>query len=122
ADLHQDTRRHLRPVQTERDLVIAIVLIWHGQGKMVEDALAEAVADGEAMRRCEIDPRLPLRGIGGAALALLFNQPHLLGLPLSVSLRAQRSNLALIGLDLSRLLRRCASRNDSLQAVTVEAK
>src|SRR5579862_2931341 len=76
ADLHQNTRRHLRPMETERDLVIAVVPARHGQGKMVEDALAEAVADGEAVRRREVDPRLPFRGIGGAALALLFDQSH----------------------------------------------
>src|SRR5439155_14561217 len=83
ADLHQNARRDLRPMQAERDLVVAIVPARHGQGEVVEDALAEAMADREAMRRREVDPRLPFRGIDGAPLTLPFNQSHL-GSPLVI--------------------------------------
>ena len=41
----------------EGDLVVAVGGAGHAQGEMVEDALMEAVADGEAMRRRQIDTR-----------------------------------------------------------------
>ncbi len=63
-------------MQAERDLVVAVVPARHGEGEVVEDALAEAVPDGEAMRRREIDARLPLRLISGAPIALGFDQLH----------------------------------------------
>src|SRR5438477_7854867 len=76
ADLHQAARGHLRPMQPERDLVITVALARHGQRKMVEDAFAQAVRHGEAMRRREIDPRVPLRRIDFVARAARFHQSH----------------------------------------------
>src|SRR6185437_11279869 len=76
ADLHQNAGGHLRPMEAKRDLVVAIVPARHGQREVVEDAFAEAMADGEAMGGGEIDPCLPLRFIGRAAVVLGFNQLH----------------------------------------------
>jgi hypothetical protein len=77
ADFHQAARRHLRPVQAERDLIIAVVFAGHRQGEMVEDSLAETVRHGHPMRRRQIDPRLPFRCIDRAARAVRFHQSHL---------------------------------------------
>jgi len=43
---------------------------------VVEDPLAEAVADREAVRRGQIDPDLPFGHISGGAPARRFNQTH----------------------------------------------
>ena len=42
---------HLRPMQPEGDLVVAVGLARHRQRQMVEDALVEAVHDGERDER-----------------------------------------------------------------------
>src|SRR5262249_37075945 len=69
AHFHEAARRHLGPMQPERDLVVAVVGAGHAQGEMVEDALVEPVHHGETMRGGEINPRLPLcRGHVDAAL------------------------------------------------------
>jgi len=75
ADFHQAARRHLRPMQPERDLVIAVVLARHGEREMVEDPFAEAVRHGHPVRRRQIDPRLPFRCVDRAAAAR-FHQSH----------------------------------------------
>jgi len=62
ADLHEGRGRHLGPVHPERNLVVAIAAAGHHEGQMIEDALVEAVHEGESMRRRQIDPRLPLLG------------------------------------------------------------
>ena len=61
ADLHEAARRHLGPVQAERDLVVAVVGAGHAEREVIEDPLVEAVHHGEPVRGREIDPRLPLR-------------------------------------------------------------
>jgi hypothetical protein len=58
ADLHEAACGDFRPMQTERDLVIAIVAAGHRQRQMIEDALMETVLDREPVRRCEVDARL----------------------------------------------------------------
>ena len=62
ADLHEGRGLHLRPVQAERDLVVAVGLARHRQRQVIEDALVEAVHDGDAVGGGEIDARLPLLG------------------------------------------------------------
>jgi hypothetical protein len=47
-------------VRAERDLKIAVVAAGHDEGQVVEDAFVEALPVGQAMRRGEIDARLPL--------------------------------------------------------------
>ena len=55
---------HLRPVHPERDLVVAVGAAGHDEGEVVEDALVEAVDDGDAVGGGEIDPGLPFLGRG----------------------------------------------------------
>jgi hypothetical protein len=65
ADLHEGRGLHLRPVQAERDLVVAVGLAGDDEGEVVEDALVEPVLDGHAVGGGQIDAGLPL---GGAAV------------------------------------------------------
>src|SRR6202790_4035256 len=75
ANFHEGRGRHLGPVHSERDLVVAVAVARHDQGEVVEDALAEIVHVGEAMRRREIDPRLPF--LGAAIVKRLWRNPEL---------------------------------------------
>ena len=68
-DLHERGSGHLRPVQAERDLEVAVLLARHGEGEVVEDPLLEAVHHGEPVGRGEVDAGLPL-GLGVPGLAL----------------------------------------------------
>ena len=61
GDFHQAASRHLGPMQSEGDLVVAVVAARHRQSEVVEDALAEPVLDRQTVRRREIDARLLLR-------------------------------------------------------------
>src|SRR5205085_11437374 len=63
ADFHEAARRHLAPVQAERDLVVAVVRAGDAEGQVVEDAFVETVHHGQAMGGREIDPRLRPRGL-----------------------------------------------------------
>jgi hypothetical protein len=49
-------------MHAERDLVVAVAATRHREGQVIEDAFTETLVEGEAMRRREIDPRLPLLG------------------------------------------------------------
>jgi hypothetical protein len=50
-------------VQTERYLVIAVVVSGDARGEVIEDAFVEAVMHRHAVCGCQIDARLPLRGL-----------------------------------------------------------
>src|ERR1700676_3204509 len=63
----------------ERDLVVAVAAAGHDQGQVVEDSLAEAVHEGEAMRSRQIDARLPF--LGAAIGKRLRRNPELHGHP-----------------------------------------
>ena len=67
AHFHETARRHLRPVQPERDLVIAFAA-GNPERQMIEDPLVELVHHREPVSRGEIDPRLPSRRADVAAL------------------------------------------------------
>ena len=69
ADLHERGRGHLRPVQAERDLEVAVPLARHGEGEVVEDPLLEPVHDRDPVGRGEVDAGLPL-GLGVRGLPL----------------------------------------------------
>jgi hypothetical protein len=62
----------------ERDLVIAVATIRHDEGQVVEDPLAEALREGEPVRRRKVDPRLPL--LGAALFKRFRRNPELHGL------------------------------------------
>jgi hypothetical protein len=51
-------------MHAEGDLVVAVRFAGNDMRKVVEDSLVKAMHDGKAMRRCQIDPRIPF---GGAA-------------------------------------------------------
>ena len=55
----QTARRDLGPVQSKRDLQIAIVGARHREGKVIEDHLAETLSIRKSMRCREVDARLP---------------------------------------------------------------
>src|SRR5262249_3901707 len=62
ADFHEAACRHLRPVQPERDLVVAIVAPRHTKGQMVENPLVETVHHRQTVRCRQIHAPLPLDG------------------------------------------------------------
>src|SRR5436305_2601415 len=68
SDFHEAARRHLGPVEPERNLVVAIVGAGDPECQMVEDALMKVVHHAEPMRGGEIDARLPARGFEVYAL------------------------------------------------------
>ena len=70
ADLHEAARRHLGPVQAERNLVVAFAA-GHPQRQVIEDPLVEPVHHRKPVGRGEIDPRLPLCRAGVAAVSLI---------------------------------------------------
>jgi hypothetical protein len=59
AHFDQTARGDLGPVQSKRDLQIAIVGAGHREGEVVEDPLAETLSIGKPMRCGEVDARLP---------------------------------------------------------------
>jgi hypothetical protein len=58
-NFHERTRLHLRPMQAEGYLIVAIGLARHGQGQVIEDALVQAVHHGGPMGRRQVDASLP---------------------------------------------------------------
>src|SRR5579859_4921377 len=62
ADFHEAACRNLRPMQPERDLVVAVALAGNRQSQVIENAFAETMPDGKPVRGGEIDSRLPLGG------------------------------------------------------------
>src|SRR6202011_105391 len=75
ADFHEGGGGHLGPMHPERYLVVAGAAARHHEGQMVEDALAKALVEGEAMRGREIHPRLPF--LGAAVIERLRRNPEL---------------------------------------------
>src|SRR5262245_17951793 len=59
---HERARLHLRPMQTEGNLIVAVGLARHGQGQVIENALVQPVHHGGAMGRSQVDAGLPLLG------------------------------------------------------------
>ena len=68
ADLHERGCGHLRPVQPERDLQVAILLARNGEGQVIEDSLLKSVHHGKPVGRGEIDAGLPF-GLGVSRLS-----------------------------------------------------
>src|SRR5207249_12305573 len=67
---HEAARRHLGPVQAERNLVVAFAA-GHPQRQVIEDPLVEPVHHRKPVGRGEIDPRLPLCRADVAAVSLI---------------------------------------------------
>jgi hypothetical protein len=63
-------------MEAKRDLQIAVIGAWYGEGEVIEDPLTEPLPVGEAVRRREVDTRLPSCGIWGDAMRLSRYQPH----------------------------------------------
>src|SRR4029077_12699799 len=74
TDFHEAARRHLGPIEAERDLVVAVVRARHPEGQVIEDALVEAVHHAQPVRGREIDAGLPARGFEVYALVDGFLQ------------------------------------------------
>src|SRR5215471_10851241 len=70
TDLHEAACGDRRPVQSERDLEVAIVSAGCGKREMIENALAETLNVGELTGGGQIDARPPNGGIGVGILPL----------------------------------------------------
>jgi hypothetical protein len=68
AHFHQAARRHLGPIEAERDLIVAVIRARHAEGQVIEDAFVEPPHHADPVRCREIDPRLPARGLEVDAL------------------------------------------------------
>src|SRR5262249_24609198 len=62
ADLHEGAGAHFRPVQAERDLIVAVGLAGDRQREVVEDTFVEAMHHGKPVGGGKIDARLPFLG------------------------------------------------------------
>src|SRR5262249_41107035 len=63
TDLHQAAGGHLGPMQAKRDLQVAVFGTGYREGEVIEDSLAKPLPVRQAVRRREIDTRLPRHGI-----------------------------------------------------------
>ena len=60
VDLHEAAGIDLGPMQTERDLIVAVRSARHSQCQMIEYALMKSVHDCQTVRRRKINAGLPL--------------------------------------------------------------
>ena len=78
-----------------------------------------AVETGTIVRFDELQPLLEMPGQRQPAVVQMVENPKAHLTFLALSLRAERSNLGPLALDVARLLRRCAARNDIYAAASI---